>query len=108
MSRFACRSKSVLTDCDAKEARSGVPLAAFRVSSQLFWVLQEHGYEDETQTVTVKSRRSNSFSRDEHPTLGESRHLQRFQRVSPSGEHRVVAESTETYRSMGPRSTVLI
>ena len=40
--------KVLLTDCDAKEARTGVPLAAFRVSGELFWVLQEHGYEDET------------------------------------------------------------
>jgi hypothetical protein len=40
-----------LTDCDAKEARTGLPLAAFRVSGQLFWVLQEHGYEDETYLI---------------------------------------------------------
>ena len=43
--------KVFLTDCDAKEARTGVPLAAFRVSGQLFWVLQEHGYEDETYLI---------------------------------------------------------
>jgi hypothetical protein len=40
-----------LTDCDAKDVRTGVPLAAFRVSGQLFWVLQEHGYEDETYLI---------------------------------------------------------
>lgn len=40
-----------LTNCDAKEARTGVPLAAFRASGQLFWVLQEHGYEDETYLI---------------------------------------------------------
>lgn len=43
--------KVFLTDCDAKEARTGVPLAAFRVSGQLFWVLQEHGYEDEAYLI---------------------------------------------------------
>ena len=44
------RSQSVF-DCDAKEVRTGLPLAAFRVSGQLFWVLQEHGYEDETYLI---------------------------------------------------------
>jgi hypothetical protein len=44
-------SKVFLTDCDAKEVRTGVPPAAFRVSGQLFWVLQEHGYEDETYLI---------------------------------------------------------
>ncbi len=43
--------KVFLTDCDAKEARMGLPLAALRVLDQLFWVLQEHGYEDETYLV---------------------------------------------------------
>ncbi len=43
--------KVFITDCDAKEARTGLPLAAFRVSGQLFWVLQEHGYEDETYLI---------------------------------------------------------
>jgi hypothetical protein len=43
--------KLFLTDCDAKEVRTGLPLAAFRVSGQLFWVLQEHGYEDETYLI---------------------------------------------------------
>ena len=43
--------KVFLTDCDAKEARNGVPLAAFRVSGRSFWVLQEHGYEDETYLI---------------------------------------------------------
>jgi hypothetical protein len=49
--------KVFLTDCDAKEARTGVPLAAFRVSGQLFWVLQEHGYEAETYLI-VEIRKS--------------------------------------------------
>ena len=44
-------AKVFLTDCDGKEARTGRPLAAFRVSDQLFWVLQEHGYEDETYLI---------------------------------------------------------
>ncbi len=43
--------KVFVTNCDAKEARTGLPLAAFRVSGQLFWVLQEHGYEDETYLI---------------------------------------------------------
>jgi hypothetical protein len=43
--------KVFLTDCDAKEVRTGLPLAALRVSDQLFWVLQEHGYEDETYVI---------------------------------------------------------
>lgn len=40
-----------LTDCDLTEGRIALPLAALRVSSQLFWVLQEHGYEDETYVI---------------------------------------------------------
>jgi hypothetical protein len=40
-----------LTDCDLKEVRTGLPLAAFRVSGQVFWVVQEHGYEDETYVI---------------------------------------------------------
>jgi hypothetical protein len=43
--------KVFVTDCDAKEARTGLPLAAFHISGQLFWVLQEHGYEDETYLI---------------------------------------------------------
>jgi hypothetical protein len=43
--------KVFLTDCDAKEARTALPLAAVRVNDQLFWVLQEHGYEDETYLI---------------------------------------------------------
>jgi hypothetical protein len=43
--------KVFVTDCDAKEARTGLPLAAFRISGQLFWILQEHGYEDETYLI---------------------------------------------------------
>jgi hypothetical protein len=40
-----------VTDCDMKEVRVGLPLAAFRVSGQVFWVVQEHGYEDETYVI---------------------------------------------------------
>jgi hypothetical protein len=43
--------KIFLTDCDAKEARTALPLAVLRVSNQVFWVLQEHGYEDETYVI---------------------------------------------------------
>ena len=39
------------TDCDAKGVRTAVPLAAFRVSNQLYWVIQEHGYEDESYLI---------------------------------------------------------
>ena len=40
-----------LTDCDEKVVRRGLPLGAFRASEQLFWVMQEHGYEDETYRI---------------------------------------------------------
>jgi hypothetical protein len=40
-----------VTDCDAKGARTGLPLGALRASGRLFWVLQEHGYEDETYLI---------------------------------------------------------
>ena len=43
--------KVFLTDCDAKGVRTALPLAALHVSGQLFWVLQEHGYEDETYVI---------------------------------------------------------
>lgn len=43
--------KVFLTDCDLKETRTGVPFAALRVSGQSFWVLQDHGYEDETYLI---------------------------------------------------------
>ena len=43
--------KVFLTDCDAKEVRTAVPLGAFRVSNQLYWVIQEHGYEDESYLI---------------------------------------------------------
>ena len=31
--------------------RTALPLAAFRVSGRVFWVIQEHGYEDETYGI---------------------------------------------------------
>lgn len=40
-----------LTDCDAVTVRRAVPLAALRVSNQVFWVLQEHAYESETYVI---------------------------------------------------------
>ena len=43
--------KVFLTDCDAKEVRTALPLAALRVLGQLYWVLQEHGYEDESYLI---------------------------------------------------------
>jgi hypothetical protein len=44
-------SNIYVSDCDATNARRARPLAVFRVSDQLFWVLQEHGYEDETYLI---------------------------------------------------------
>lgn len=44
-------AKVFLTDCDEKQVRTALPLAAVHVSNQLFWVLQEHGYEDETYLI---------------------------------------------------------
>jgi hypothetical protein len=43
--------KVFLSDCDEKEVRTALPLAAVRVASRVFWVLQEHGYEDETYLI---------------------------------------------------------
>lgn len=40
-----------VTDCDRKEARTALPLAALPVRGRLFWVLREHGYEDETYVI---------------------------------------------------------
>jgi hypothetical protein len=36
-----------LTDCDGKESRTARPLAVVSLSGQLFWVLEDHGYEDQ-------------------------------------------------------------
>jgi hypothetical protein len=49
-------SKTFLTDCDGKEARTALPLAALRVSGRLHWVLQEHGYEDEPYVIAEISQ----------------------------------------------------
>lgn len=40
-----------LTDCDGKEVRTADPLAALHLADRLFWILQEHGYEDESYIV---------------------------------------------------------
>ena len=45
-----------LTDCDAKAVRTAEPLAAIHLSDLLFWILQEHGYEDETYVVAEIAR----------------------------------------------------
>jgi hypothetical protein len=34
-----------------KGIRTAVPLAAVHVADRVFWVLQEHGYEDETYLI---------------------------------------------------------
>jgi hypothetical protein len=44
-------TKVYLTDCDGKEVRTALPLAALHVSNHLFWVLQDHGYGDETYLI---------------------------------------------------------
>jgi len=40
-----------LTDCDGMEVRAAEPLAAIHLTDRLFWILQEHGYEDERYIV---------------------------------------------------------
>jgi hypothetical protein len=45
-----------LTDCDAKVVRTAEPLAALHLSDRLFWILQEHGYEDESYIVAEIAR----------------------------------------------------
>jgi hypothetical protein len=40
-----------ITDCDRKGIRTAQALAAVRVAGRSYWVLQEHGYEDETFVV---------------------------------------------------------
>jgi hypothetical protein len=44
-------TKVFVTDCDEKDVRRALPLAAVHVSGHVFWVLQEHGYEDETYLI---------------------------------------------------------
>ena len=44
-------AKVFLTDCDEKVARTAWPLAAIHLPNQLVWILQEHGYEDESYVV---------------------------------------------------------
>lgn len=44
-------AKAFLSDCDEKEVRKALPLAAVHVAKQVFWVLQEHGYVDETYLI---------------------------------------------------------
>ena len=43
--------KVFLTDCDWKQVQTALPLAALRVSGQLFWVLEEHGWEHEVYVI---------------------------------------------------------
>jgi hypothetical protein len=43
--------KVYLTNCDAMEVDTALPLAVIRAGGRLFWVLQEHGYEDEKYVV---------------------------------------------------------
>ena len=44
-------AKVFLSDCDEKEVRTAIPLAAVHLAKQVFWVLQEQGYEDETYLI---------------------------------------------------------
>jgi hypothetical protein len=39
--------KVFVTDCDGKETRTLFPLGALRAGARSFWVMQEHGWEDE-------------------------------------------------------------
>jgi hypothetical protein len=41
----------LVTDCDGKELRTASPLGALRVGSRSFWILQDHGYEDEAYQI---------------------------------------------------------
>jgi len=51
-----------VTDCDGKPVRLATPLGSLRVAGRVFWVLQEHGYEDviyaiaEVTASSVESR----------------------------------------------------
>ena len=44
-------AKVFLTDRDGKEVRTAIPLASLRFPGRVFWILQEHGYEDETYLI---------------------------------------------------------
>lgn len=48
--------KVFLTDCDEKDASTGWPMASLEVSGRLFWVLQQHGWEDEHYIVVEIGR----------------------------------------------------
>jgi hypothetical protein len=45
------RASATLTDCDAKELRSSIPLALIAADGRTFVVVREHGYEDESFAV---------------------------------------------------------
>jgi hypothetical protein len=44
-------AKVFLSDCDKKVVRTALPLAAVHFAKQVFWLLQEHGYEDESYVI---------------------------------------------------------
>jgi hypothetical protein len=46
-----------IDDCDGKEVRTGLPLATLEMDGRNFWVVQEHGYEDETYEIIELSSR---------------------------------------------------
>ena len=48
--------KVFVTDCDAKVVQTAVPLGAFRVSTQLYWVMEEHAYEGEGYSIAELRR----------------------------------------------------
>jgi hypothetical protein len=48
---YAGRCQSVSDRLRCEGGAYEATLAAFRVSDRLFWVLQEHGYEDETYVI---------------------------------------------------------
>jgi hypothetical protein len=50
--RFTLRGPKVfLTNCDAKIATRGIPLAALHAGDRVFWVLFQRGYEGEAYAV---------------------------------------------------------
>jgi hypothetical protein len=57
------QAKATLTDCDAKELRTVIPLVLIEVDARSFVVVREHGYEDES--FAVLELRGNQL----HPVL---------------------------------------
>jgi hypothetical protein len=54
--------KVFVSDCDQKDVRTALPLGAVLVSNRVFWILQEHGYEDETYLIAEVGRTEIRYS----------------------------------------------